>query len=153
MDWNEASPAEGIARRRGFSLVEVMFAVTILAMVFAGVFGAMAQGFVLVESARDRTNAAQILQTRMEQLKVMGYARISNLPDDGEFSIADLFPDKWVERYSTRQEVVDIKSGLKEVRLTVAWTDSQGTLRSRSFRAYFAENGLTDYFTRALSDE
>lgn len=139
-----------VRARPGFSLVEVMIAVMILGMVFAGVFAGMAQGFVMVENARDKTRASQILQSRMEELRSLAWDDITALPASTPFTITTEFTDEFADRYSTLQEISTPKAGMRLIKLTVLWTDQNGIAQKRIYQTYFTEGGLNDYYTRSF---
>src|SRR5438270_11488414 len=58
------------ARRLAFTLVEVMIAVTILAVAFASLCVGFCQGFAIIKGARENLRATQILQERMETIRL-----------------------------------------------------------------------------------
>jgi len=62
---------------RGFSLIELMVAVVILAMVVFGIFLAFTTGFQGMADARDRTVAMNYAREAMEDIKNMDFESIS----------------------------------------------------------------------------
>jgi len=55
--------------QKGFSLIELMVAVAILAMAIFGIFHAYSAGFMGMADARDRTVATNYAQKKMEEIK------------------------------------------------------------------------------------
>ena len=71
---------QGAKRRSnlsGFSLIELMVAVVILAMAIFGIFHAYSAGFMGMADARDRTVATNYAREKMEDIKNMDFAEIS----------------------------------------------------------------------------
>ena len=63
--------------QKGFSLIELMVAVTILALVIFGIFLEFTTGFQGMADARDRTVATNYAQEAMENIKNMDFEEIS----------------------------------------------------------------------------
>jgi prepilin-type N-terminal cleavage/methylation domain-containing protein len=61
----------------GFSLIELMVAVTILAMAIFGIFHAYSVGFLGMADARDRTVATNYAREAMEDVKNMDFEKIT----------------------------------------------------------------------------
>ena len=62
----------------GFSLIELMVAVVILAMTIFGIFLAFSTGFQGMADARDRTVATNYAQEKMEDIKNKSFGEITN---------------------------------------------------------------------------
>jgi len=65
------------ARRSAFTLVEVMIAVAILAIAFAGLCLGFCQGFAIIQVARENLRATQILQEKMETIRLYTWDQIN----------------------------------------------------------------------------
>jgi len=63
---------------RGFSLIELMVAVAILAMAIFGIFHAYSTGFMGMADARERTVASNYAREAMEDIKNMEFELITN---------------------------------------------------------------------------
>ena len=61
---------------KGFSLIELMIAITILAMAIFGIFHAYSVGFLGMADARDRTVATNYAREAMEDVKNMDFEKI-----------------------------------------------------------------------------
>ena len=67
---NPASRASrAVGGKDGLALMEVMIATFLVLIVFAGGFGALAQGSRLIEISRDETRASQFLQSEVEDIR------------------------------------------------------------------------------------
>jgi len=66
--------------KEGFSLIELMVAVAILALVIFGIFQAYSTGFMGMADARDRTVATNYAREAMEDIKNMDFEYISSVP-------------------------------------------------------------------------
>jgi len=68
------------SNRKGFSLIELMIAVVILAMVIFGIFLAFTTGFQGMADARDRTEAVNYIQKTLEEYKNTAFNKIQDKP-------------------------------------------------------------------------
>ncbi|MBU4349141.1 prepilin-type N-terminal cleavage/methylation domain-containing protein [bacterium] len=77
----------------GFSLIELMVAVAILALAVFGIFHAYSVGFMGMADARDRTVATNFAREAMEDIKndsslwYDGYTHTDDVGDEGKFHI------------------------------------------------------------------
>ena len=132
-----------VTRRRGFSLIELMIALGILAFgilaTTASQLGAMK---VSVES-RNRSVAMNLAEEQMEIFEVMSPVEVLALiiapgypndpsnpidPDPGD-GASNSFARSWSIQDDTPE------AGIMTITVTVAWTDGQGTLRSEQVLA------------------
>jgi len=110
---------------KGFSLIELMVAVVILAMVVFGIILAFSTGFQGMADARDRTVATNYLQEKIEDFKNMDFNKVKDEP-------VTLIPDTKFHRGSI---VLDLeKQGeivtLKKVITQVRWMDREGNIKT-----------------------
>jgi len=76
----QACPSESRGSNlKGFSLIELMVAVVILALAVLGIFQAYSVGFMGMADARDRTVATNYAQEAMENIKNMEFEYIASL--------------------------------------------------------------------------
>lgn len=61
------------AGRRAFSLIEVMIAVAITAIIFSAVHFGLSTGFVLVQTSREQLRANQVCLSRLEGLRLCNW--------------------------------------------------------------------------------
>jgi len=106
---------------KGFSLIELMVAVAILAMAIFGIFHAYSVGFMGMADARDRTVATNYAQEAMENIKNMDFEEISSTaltPIEGT-------------KFEREIHVVDNVEGspnLKKVTVKVFWENRNGKI-------------------------
>jgi type II secretion system protein I len=106
-----------IFNQKGFTLLEVMFALALIGISLATLLTSQSQGLSLANEAKFYTTAAFLAQAKMAELEV---ADINNLASDsGEFD-QELFPDySWeveidktsnpiLEKYSDHYKQIDL---------------------------------------------
>lgn len=109
---------------KGFSLIELMVAVVILAMVVFGIFLAFSTGFQGMADARDRTEAVNYIQKTLEEYKNTSFNKIIDKPMR---QIAGT-------KFSNGSIVIDISEPGEETRLKkiitqVRWTARNGDIK------------------------
>ena len=104
---------------KGFSLIELMVAVAILAMAIFGIFHAYSAGFMGIADARDRTVATNYAREAMEDIKNMDFDQIitqsRNYIDGTKYE---------------REVIVQPITNLKKVTTKVYWKDRNGTWKT-----------------------
>jgi len=137
-------------RLAGFTILEVMTGMAVLAIAFASVYTAFGRGFALVTAARDDTHVSQILQTEVENLRTLSWADLVALGEKSEFRPGFSGPGINVDRFNCVRRVVDRRADQKVIRLVVSWKDAGGAPHQREYVTFFTRGGLNDYFTRAF---
>jgi len=106
----------------GFSLIELMVAVVILAMVIFGIFLAFTTGFQGMADAKDRTAASNYAQLILEDYK--------NTPFEKIISFSEPIEDSKF----TQNIIVDLvdpdETNLKKVIVEIFWTDRNGKAKN-----------------------
>jgi len=105
--------------QRGFSLIELMVAVVILAMVVFGIFLAFSTGFQGMADARDRTVATNYAREAMEDIKNMDFEYISSVP-------LELISGTKYKREVSVEENVEESLNLKKITVRVIWEKRNG---------------------------
>ncbi|MFA7574638.1 MAG: type II secretion system protein, partial [Arcobacteraceae bacterium] len=98
--------------KRGFTLIELMVVVAILALVAIGLFQAFTAAFQSMNDSRDRTVATNYAQQILEDYKNMHFERIQ--PFSGP--IAD-------SKFHQSISVSQIEDNLKRVIAEISWDD------------------------------
>jgi len=111
--------------KQGFSLIELMVAVAILAMAIFGIFHAYSVGFMGMADARDRTVATNYLQQTIEDFKNMNFNQVQNE------SITPIPGTKFSRgTYVLNLEEIDNVVTLKKVISQVRWIDRKGNIKT-----------------------
>lgn len=98
--------------QKGFSLIELMVAVTILAIAVLGIFRAYSVGFMGIADARDRTVATNYAREAMEDMKNMDFEKITT-------QFRDYIDDTKFER----EIIVQPSINLKKITTNIYWKD------------------------------
>ena len=123
--------------KKGFSLIELMVAVTILAMVIFGIFLAFTTGFQGMADARDRTVATNYAQEAMEDIKNMDFDKIATTTK----SIINA--DK---KYRIDVNVSLESTNLKKVSTVVSWKNRNGSTKT-------VETSMSVNFTEVFASD
>ena len=131
----------------GNSLVELMMAVVILGMVFGSAFGVLGVGSGIIETSRDYTRVAQILQSEMEAMRTKNWTAISALTT-GTFTPDPKFSAAFAARYKCGR-VVSTPAGRpdqKQIVLSVSWKPLKGPRITRFYITRYTKGGLNDFY-------
>ena len=154
---------------RGFTLVEVMLASVVLVTIFLGTLTALVQGFSMLDTARNTTLAAQIIQSEIEDLRLQPWTALNAHPVDTAETVdlahsigSTLSPAELAElsqRFTVTRRFTNVagRTGLdadgtttiptfKRVTFTVSWTDYHHRSHTRSYETSLGYRGLSDYF-------
>ena len=105
--------------RKGFSLIELMIAVVILAIAVLGIFRAYSVGFMGIADARDRTVATNYAREAMEDIKNMDFEKITT-------QFRDFIGDTKFEK----EVIVQKSTNLKKVTTNIYWKDRDGNTKT-----------------------
>ena len=98
--------------QKGFSLIELMVAVTILSIAVLGIFRAYSVGFMGIADARDRTVATNYAREAMEDIKNMDFEKITT-------QFRDFIDDTKFEK----EIIVQPSVNLKKITTNIYWKD------------------------------
>ena len=98
--------------QKGFSLIELMVAVTILSIAVLGIFRAYSVGFMGIADARDRTVATNYAREAMEDIKNMDFEKITT-------QFRDFIDDTKFEK----EIIVQPSINLKKITTNIYWKD------------------------------
>ena len=134
----------------GFTLIEVAVAVTVLTIVFVGAFGALVAAHGLIETSRDQTRAAQILQSEFEEVRTMSWTGIYALPATATYSPSADFVNAFGDRYSITRRITTKHADQKEISVIVSWTGGNGTTKNLEYITWYTKDGFSDYYFRKI---
>ena len=142
---------------RAFSVVEVMVSVAVLGILFVSLYTGISTGFGSVQLARENLRATQILQERMETIRLYNWDQITtdgfipltfsepfytsntnsnSAADDMIYTgRVDISPTVMNEAYSTNMRLVKV---------TLNWTSGR-VPRTREASTFVARYGLQNY--------
>jgi hypothetical protein len=158
------------ASERAISLVEVVFSMALVSVLFVSLYGGIASGFGLVNLARENLRANQIIVEKMETIRLYSWDQINSngfIPptfidhffptvitnvDDSNGQLRtnlNTFGNGGISYYGTvtiaDAPVADAyKTNMKQFTVTLNWTNSN-IPRTRSLTTYVAQNGLQNY--------
>lgn len=136
----------------GFGLVEALFGVLVMGIVFVALYAGMATGFQSVRAARENLRATQILLEKFETLRLYNWDQITNsgfVPDSFTNYFAPSQSSKGVA-YVGRVTIGAMpitepyRDDMRMVVITLSWTQGNRPL-SRTFTNFVARYGLQNY--------
>jgi type II secretion system protein I len=101
------------SRQSGFTLLELMVALVILALGIVGLMRAVSQGMAATAQIRDVTTATTLAQMKMEELA----SHVADLPAESSGDFGDEAP---AFSWRATAESTDIE-GLKRITVVVLW--------------------------------
>ena len=151
---------------RGFTIVEVMMAATVMALGIATSLTALQFGLRATDTARNMTLASQIMQSEIEILRLQNWSQIVALQDaqesattptrldpattisSGSGTSLDATLTRIANRFTCTRLVSDIsgRADIKKITLNVAWNGVDGRAHSLVYETRYAKDGLADYF-------
>ena len=113
---------------RGFTLLEVMIAVAIMAIALTALLGSQSQSVSFASSARFEINSALLAQGKMSEMIMLDPEDLRS--DSGDFG--DDYPGyAWEATVSdvSMEGIDDLSAYLKQIDLTVTWSGYSYTIR------------------------
>jgi uncharacterized protein (TIGR02598 family) len=152
-------------RCRGFSVVEVMFAVLVLAFAISTSLATIQVGYRAIDTARNTTLAGQILQSLVEDVRMMPWATtngmtgvstltasktgpVSDFDTTGSFS-ATTSATTLLSRFTVKRDITTVSAaptGMLKIIFTASWTGIDGKSHSVKYTTYYAQNGVYNYY-------
>lgn len=159
-----------IPRGEAFSLIEVVFSMALVSVLFVSLYGGIASGFGLVTLARENLRANQIIVEKMETLRLYSWEQINSNGFVPPTFTAYFFPatitnvtqvngqtttnvttfgDGGVTYYGkmliTNAAVsTQYATNMRMVRVTLNWTNA-GISRTRALETLVGQNGIQNY--------
>ena len=156
----------GKSRQRGFTIFELSMASMVMAFALMTSLTVLQMGFRGLDTARNTTIAAQLLQSVMEDLRMLPWSATSpqnsissleaatnngtagNVTLDSSFTNGDAAAIAMVGRFTITRNITDISTVIKQIDLTAVWTGIDGRSHSLKYTSYYGKNGLHDYMVR-----
>jgi type II secretory pathway pseudopilin PulG len=146
-----------------FSLVEQLVGVAVVGVSITALYGALSQGFAIIQIARENLRATQVLCERTETIRLYTLEQVTNVLDTGtnfmpRTFVARFFPVGQTNIGVTYQGTVTVQeapltnvaiipnynTNLIQLNFEVTWTSADVT-RRRSMGALVARNGVQSY--------
>ena len=140
-------------QRRAFAMMEILVAIAVIGVVFLGLYVGLSSGFGFVQLARENLRGTQILQEKMETIRLYTWDQIET---------PNFIPSAFTENFFATTNgsgglvytgTVTIASApvteaysndLKKVTINVQWKSGR-VLRNREMVTFVAKNGLQSY--------
>jgi hypothetical protein len=162
---------------RGFTIMEVALAATVLALTLVGMIGVIESGSQMLDLSRKQTIAGQILHGEMDQMRQLGWSTVSAYPAGPitlstvsgdpnydpllvEFSqqLGGTFPYTVTRSVSCVEPIQPNQLPftpypnpplLLQVTFSVSWTGLTGRQYSRNSTTFTSQNGLPVAYQRS----
>ena len=139
----------------GFTLAEVMMGVAVMAVMFVSLYLGFTQGFGVVQVARENLRATQILQEKMETIRLYTWDQINTagfIPTSftapfyaaGTQSTGGLTYNGTVSISNPTNMTESYVADMKQIDVQVNWT-SGNIQRQRTMRTLISRYGLHNY--------
>jgi uncharacterized protein (TIGR02598 family) len=125
-------------RKNGFTLLEIVIALAILAIGLVGILSLFPVGFEASRRASMLTEATIHAQQKMEEFKQGGYGYLDNTFTDNTASGYTAFTDNSGLEWQVTVSEIDPPGNLKSVTLDVRWQE-KGDYKSETFVTYIAK--------------
>lgn len=136
--------------KNGFTLVEVIVAAGIFAMVIAGGIAGVRMGFQIVDNSRHHTRVSQILQSEVESLRSLSWKELKQLPSSAEVDINPQFSTSAYDAYTVNRNIYTESSSLRRVEVVVTYSTRGGKSVELKYLTFFTEGGVNDYYYRTI---
>ncbi|HZI31308.1 MAG TPA: prepilin-type N-terminal cleavage/methylation domain-containing protein [Candidatus Binatia bacterium] len=145
--------------RRGFTLVEVVCATAIAAIMVSVLFHGFDNGFAILRATRDNLRATQILMQKTEAFRLYTWAQLSNCPSSFQEYYNPLGVTNnnagtlFYGTLSTTAAATNIpvsagyRTNLHLSTITIKWTNAWGA-HSLQMQTLSAKNGMQNYLAK-----
>lgn len=139
---------------RGFTIIEVAMAASVLAFGIASSVVALQAGFRTLDVARGITLASQVAQSEIERIRLMSWADVNDpakMPASATVDLTTMFTTdaNLAARFTVTRTVAgvaDRPGEMKAITITVAWKGYDGSPHTRVFQTNYCKNGIYDYY-------
>ena len=144
----------------GFTIVEVMIAAIIMVLGITTSLTTLTFGMRAIDTARNSTLAAQIMQSEMENIRLLNWAQLTALPasetvnissiiSSGSSTTLDATLNNIISKFTCTRTITTPKSNMREITLTVSWNGQDGRAHSNSYITRYCKDGLYDFYYTA----
>lgn len=147
-------------RQGGFTIFEVMMSSIIMVLGITTSLTTITYGMRAVDTARNTTLAAQIMQSEMENIRLLNWAQLTALPasetvdiasivSSGTSSALDATLNTIIGKFTCVRTITTPKTDMREVTLAISWNGQDGRSHSNSYVTRYCKNGLYDFYYTA----
>jgi len=143
----------GLAVKGAFTLVEVMIGVAVMAVMFVSLYLGFTQGFAIIQLARENLRATQILQEKMETVRLYTWDQLNTAG-----FIPPTFTAPFYAAGATNQGIIysgtlsisnpamgeSYAADMKQIDVQLSW-NSGNVQRNRNMRTLVSKYGLHNY--------
>jgi type II secretory pathway pseudopilin PulG len=136
-----------------YSLLEVLVAASLLGILFVALYSGMSAGFAAVQLARENLRATQVMQEKMETIRLYRWDQINRtgfIPTQFTEYFYTIDKEKSGVRYSGKVTISDAPitesyaSELKMITIQLTWKSGKVD-RSREMHTFVSRYGLQHY--------
>lgn len=154
--FDQSAPKTQPVSQRGYTLVEVMVAASLLGFMIVSLFAGFSTGFAVLRIARENMRATQILEERMEVIRVINWNDVNTPGFIPTNFIAPFYPPDATNStasgiaYTGTVSVINspipesYANNLRAIQINLTWTSGNIT-RSRQMTTYVSRYGLQNY--------
>jgi general secretion pathway protein I len=115
------SMSGSVAHKKGFTLLEVMIALAIIAISFVSLLALRNRDLLLSGYSRDIMEATLLARQKMTEVELAGFPDLGEL--GGDFGEGSRF--RWNERVIAPELLPTLSNVVREVHVTVSWSDDK----------------------------
>jgi len=136
------------------TIVEVVMASCVMALALTTSIAVMQSGFISLDTARGNTLASQVLQSEIERIRLMSWAKVTDattMMGEHKVDLKEVFDtnNELAGKFTLVRTVKDDDTRPGEavdIYLQVFWKSYDGRAHQRSFQTKYVKNGLYDYY-------
>lgn len=135
----------------GFTLVEVVVSMTLMALIFTAAFGSYFLGMDMIDDSREEVRVSQIIQSEIERLRTKNWGQLGLMASGETFDPDGEFVKQYSDKYNAYRYVILLTNQRSQqylVAVRVTWTTKNGRTTVRWFNTIFTKGGLNDYYYR-----
>lgn len=134
-------------------------AAIVLALGITTAITTLQHGMRAIDTARNMTLAAQIMQSDIEILRLQNWSQMLALPSpatvdptatisSGNTTSLDVTLNTIAQRFLCTRTIEDVpgRADIKRIRHVASWTGVDGRRHSLIYEIRYAKNGLSDYY-------
>jgi Tfp pilus assembly protein PilV len=131
---------------KGFALLEVVIAAAVLLFGIVSALTVLQSGLQAVDSARNYTKAAQLMQNEVERLRLNSWSQLEALQAAGDTHVdVDTRIQSHGTPFTCTRTIRDLKTDMKEITLESTWRNYDGRPQRAELVTRYSKAGLYDY--------